>query len=234
MPSLQRQTLHRAIVEQLRDMIVNGTLEPGQKIPERELCEQFGISRTPFREALKVLATEGVIELLPQRGARVSVLTDAEIQDLFPIIAALEALAGELACGSITDAEIMRIGALHRDMMEAYQRRDHIQYSRCNHAIHITIFEATRNAELLSLYRTLELRIRNIRHTVRQQAPDWALAVSDHEAMLEAICDRDGARLAQIMRRHVLNTATAVRNSVGAMDGISANPDPENTAKIDH
>ena len=90
----------------MRKMVVLGELEPGAKIPEKELCVRFGISRTPLREALKVLATKGLIELLPQRGARVATITDEELSELFPTIAALEALAGGLACIHATKAEL--------------------------------------------------------------------------------------------------------------------------------
>ncbi|KIZ41969.1 GntR family transcriptional regulator, partial [Rhodopseudomonas palustris] len=198
----------------LRDMIVTGELAPGQKIPERQLCLRFGISRTPLREALKVLAAEGMVELLPQRGARVAVITPAELTELFPIIASIEALAGELACVHISDPQIAAIEDTHRAMVAAFERDEPIEYARLNHAIHMALFEAAQNRALLSLYKMLELRIRNIRHTVRQLPEDWRIAVDDHERMVRALRRRDAATLAKVMRQHVLNTAQAVRHAL--------------------
>lgn len=195
-------------------MIVSGELEPGQKISEKELCTRFDISRTPVREALKALAVEGMVELLPQRGARVMTITDDELNELFPIIACVEALAGELACEHITSSQLAEIKVIHDDMMVAYAKEERLEYSRLNRDIHFAIFRSTQNASLLALYQNLELRIRNIRHTVRQGSEDWLQAVRDHEEMFEALTQRDKTRLASIMRRHVMGTAATVRRSI--------------------
>ncbi|MDQ1902168.1 GntR family transcriptional regulator [Paracoccus sp. WLY502] len=159
-PPFARATLHSQIADELRNMIVDGKLAPGQKIPEKELCEAFDISRTPLREALKVLATEGLVELLPQRGARVSVITEAELAEL---------------------------KGLHRQMVAAYELRDNLEYARLHRKIHLSIFEAAGNGALQILYSNMELRIRNIRHTVRQSDEDWARVVQDHEKILSAL-----------------------------------------------
>lgn len=219
-PPFARATLHSQIAEELRTMIVDGKLAPGQKIPEKELCEAFDISRTPLREALKVLATEGLVELLPQRGARVSVITEAERQELFPIIAALEALAAELACRNMTDAELAELKGLHRQMVAAYDRRDNLEYARLNRKIHLSIFEAARNGALQMLYSNMELRIRNIRHTVRQSDEDWARAVQDHEKILTVLEARDEGLCAKVLRDHVMRTADAVRDAL-SMAGLA-------------
>ena len=211
---IRRRTLHSEIVDHLRELIVSGELAPGQKIPEKALCERFDISRTPLREALKALAAEGMIELLPQRGARVVTISDEELQELFPIIASIEALAAELACDRIDATQIEAIQGLHEQMLVAYQAGLTLEYSRLNRAIHFAIFEAAGNASLLTLYRNLELRIRNIRHTVRQNPKDWKLAVKDHEKIFDALMARDGKRLAKVMRQHVMNTAGTVRHSI--------------------
>src|SRR3984893_13869681 len=109
-------SLHADIVNELRDFIVEGHLTPGIRVPERELCEKFKISRTPLREALKVLAAEGLIELLPNRGARVRQFSEADIRDLFEVISGLDFVAGRMACARITDTEIAEIEKLHLEM----------------------------------------------------------------------------------------------------------------------
>src|SRR3954466_15807465 len=98
--------LHEEVVGRIRDILLDGEIPPGARIPERELCDRLQISRTPLREALKVLAAEGLVQLLPHRGSRAAKLTDQDMRDLFEVCQGLEALAGELACERITDAEI--------------------------------------------------------------------------------------------------------------------------------
>ncbi|MBT3307663.1 MAG: GntR family transcriptional regulator, partial [Alphaproteobacteria bacterium] len=96
-----RASLHDGVVDAVRTMIFDGELIGGQRVPEKLICETLSISRTPLREALKVLASEGLLVLLPNRGARISRLTTADVDDMFPVMGALEALAGELACEKI-------------------------------------------------------------------------------------------------------------------------------------
>src|SRR5260370_40015061 len=145
-PSILRRSLHDELAKRLRDMIVDGALKPAQKVPEAELCVRFGVSRTPMREALKVLASEGLITLLPNRGAVVAKITQQEIKELFPIMGALEALAGELACAKIDDRGLAEIRRLHEKMVDHYERGDWLHYSKLNRAIHQAIFAAAAHA----------------------------------------------------------------------------------------
>src|ERR1700730_2628641 len=138
-------SLHADIVNELRDFIVEGHLAPGIRIPERELCEKFGISRTPLREALKVIAAEGLIELLPNRGARVRQFSEADIRNLFEVLSGLDFVAGRLACARITDQAIAAIEKLHLEMYTHYLRRELVDYFRINQKIHQGIVDAAGN-----------------------------------------------------------------------------------------
>src|SRR5260370_145954 len=124
----------------------------GGRVPERQLCAMFGISRTPLREALKVLASEGLVDLLPNRGARVRQLSEHELGELFDVMGGLEGLAGRLACENITDEEIAGIERLHYAMYGFYLHRDMHGYFQINQLIHQKIVEASRNATLLATY----------------------------------------------------------------------------------
>ena len=101
--TINRRYLHDEVASRLRELILSGDLEPKARVNELELSERFGISRTPLREAVKILATEGLLELLPNRGARVASLSVSEIEDVIEVVAGLEATAGDLACRVITD-----------------------------------------------------------------------------------------------------------------------------------
>src|SRR5699024_7083655 len=109
MEEIRQSFLYDEAARRIRTMIPDGQLEPGTRVPERQLCERFGISRTPLREALKVLAAEGFVELLPNRGARVVRLSRRMLEDTFDVMSALEALSGELACKRISSDEFETI-----------------------------------------------------------------------------------------------------------------------------
>src|ERR1700758_3151060 len=120
--------LHEETVAHVRTMLLEGEIPPGARIPERELCEQLKISRTPLREALKVLAAEGLVQLLPNRGSRAARLTDKDVRDLFEVCQGLEALAGELACERIGEAQLAEIENAHADMARHHRDGDLTRY----------------------------------------------------------------------------------------------------------
>lgn len=218
MAPIERQSLHDAVTGRIRDMIVEGAYPPGSRLPERVLCETLGISRTPLREALKVLASEGLLDLAPNRGARVAGLTAADVDELFPVMGALEALAGELACARITDTEIAEIRALHYQMVLHHTRGERPPYFELNQKIHEKILDAARNPTLTAAYGNLSGRIRRARYTANIDTARWAQAVAEHEEMLEALGARDGARLAEILKRHLHNKCETVKAALTAAE----------------
>ncbi len=219
-----RASLHEELVARLRDLIVEGELTPGARVPERTLCQRFGVSRTPLREALKVLASDGLLELLPNRGATVARLTAADLDEMFPVMGALEALAGELACARISDAELAEIRALHYQMALHHTRGELPQYFGLNQRIHEAIMDAARNATLSRMYRSLAGRIRRARYVANMSQARWDQAVAEHEAILAALEKRDGPALAQMLERHLRNKCETVKESFlvdddGSRDG---------------
>ena len=210
MPKVERQQLHDAVIEHLRSFIVEGMLEPGKKLNERELCEMLGISRTPLREALKVLASEWLIDISPNRGASVSKMSEAELRETFEVMSGLEAFSGELACERITAAEIAEIKALHYAMLACRSQNDLAGYYSRNQAIHDKINEAARNTALRQIYITVNRRLQALRFRSNFQIPKWDSAIHDHDEMLKALDARDGKRLSAILRQHLLEKRDAV------------------------
>lgn len=184
-------------------MINDGTLEPGIRVPEKKLCEQFGISRTPLREALKVLASEGFVELLPNRGARVVQLTRRTLEDTLQVTSALEGLSGDLACLHASAQEIESIRALHNEMLAHYRRDDLATYFMANRRIHESIVAAARNPILLDMYQNLNERVRRFRFSARMTPEHWARVVDEHEKIIEALEQRDAEQLGMLLRRHL-------------------------------
>jgi DNA-binding GntR family transcriptional regulator len=180
------------------------------KLNERQLCETLGISRTPLREALKVLAAEGLIDISPNRGAAVARMSEAEIREAFEVLSGLEAFSGELACERITDEEVEQIRALHAAMLECSARNDLPGYYSRNQQIHDRINLAARNQVLRQTYLSVNRRVQALRLRSNLKAPKWASAIEDHEQMLLALQGRDGARLGRILRQHLLDKRDAI------------------------
>jgi DNA-binding GntR family transcriptional regulator len=201
--TVSARLLHAAATDRLRDMIVQGDPAPGAKLNERVLCERLGISRTPLREAFKTLASEGLVALLPNRGAIVTPLTLATVREVFEVLSALEALAGDLACRHASDAQIAEIRALHFQMLAAHARGDRVQYFQHNQAIHFAIVACGGNATLAATYRNLNANVRRARYLANLSPQRWDKAVREHEQLLAALAARDGPRLQRLLVEHL-------------------------------
>jgi DNA-binding GntR family transcriptional regulator len=200
------RTLHGDLLAGLRDLINQGDLPPGARVPERALCERFGVSRTPLREALKVLAAEGLVELRPNRGARIATLGDDHLEHLFEVIAALEAEGGRLACERITPDALAEIQGLHYRMYAHFLRRELPEYFALNQSIHGAILRAAANPVLEATYNSLAGRITRARYMSNRMRPDrWQRAMDEHDAILAALVARDGAALGPLLAQHLRN-----------------------------
>ncbi len=201
--SIPRQALHQEVAVRLRQRIIEGEIAPGCKLNERELSELLNVSRTPLREAIKMLASEGLVELLPNRGAVAAQLSTQDVVDTFEVIAGLEGQSGELAAARILDAELAEIRALHYEMLAAYTRRNLSAYYRLNAGIHEKINLAARNPVLAHTYRTVNARLQALRFRSNFDDRKWAQAVQDHEQMVERLAARDGPGMRAVMIRHL-------------------------------
>ena len=207
---ISRAALHEQVADRLRSMLIEGRIAPGAKLNERELCEQLGVSRTPLREAIKLLAAEGLVDLLPNRGAVAVKLTEADVLNTFEVLAMMEGMAGELAAQRITEPELAELRALHYEMMACYARRDLSGYYRLNAQIHTGINEAARNPVLAGSYRSINARVQSLRFRTNQDEAKWKSAVQEHEQMIEALQAHDAAALRQVLTAHVLRKRDTV------------------------
>lgn len=207
---IDRRPLHEEVVDRLRLMITEGELEPGARLNERVLCERLGVSRTPLREAFKVLAAERLIELNPNRGASVVALSRQNVVELFELMGALEGLSGQLAAERRTEAELAEIRALHFEMLAAHSRRELPAYYDLNRRIHLAISRAARNAMLAETYDSVNTRIQNLRFRSNFNQVKWDHAVCEHQQMLEALERRDAPALRAALELHLRNKRDAV------------------------
>jgi len=206
-----RTALAVEITNRLRQMILEGQLDPGEKINEKRLTEQFGVSRTPLREALKVLASEGLLNLIPHRGAVITRQSDAELDEVFRVLAALEGLAGELAAEQADDSTLQEIVRLTQDLRRSFEQSDRPTYFRINQAIHNAILAATGNDTLMRSHELLAFRVQRARYQANLTPDRWRAAVEEHEAIAEALLARDAARCSRLMHDHLLQKFASIR-----------------------
>ena len=203
---IARRSLHDQVVGRVRDLIIDGTLTPGTRIHEGQLCAKLGISRTPLREALKFLASEGLIELVASRGAIVRRFDAKDVRDMLDVLAVLEAFAARLACRVATDAQIAGVRAIHDRMVDRYAVRDRLEYFKLNQQIHSAFLRLAGNAALEEAHASIQSRMKRIRYIGNEEPPKWAAALAEHEEMMRALEARDGEALAGVVTRHLENT----------------------------
>jgi len=201
--SMPRAALHEQVAQRLRQMLVEGYISPGAKLNERELSVELKVSRTPLREAIKMLAAEGLVELLPNRGAIAVELSEADILNTFEVMAGLEGQSGELAAQRITESELAEIRAMHYEMMAAYTRRDLSNYYRLNAAIHRAINAAARNPVLTATYNQVNARLQALRFRSNQDGEKWKRAMQEHEQMIEALSAHDSVAMRAVLVDHL-------------------------------
>lgn len=212
-----RRSLHDEVVDRLRDMILDGQFEEGARLRGQQLCEQLGISRTPLREAFKVLESEGLLELLPNRGARVPQLSLNELEQMFEVMAGLDGLAGEFACQRITDEEVEKIRQLHDAMVSCFHRNDLLQLFKIDQEIHQRIVQAARNDILLSYHSGLAARMRRARFMGARHDAQQRSLMEDHMEMIKALSERDGTKLRRIMREHIRKKGVIARAAIAGV-----------------
>lgn len=207
---IPRAALHEQVAHRLRQMLVENRILPGAKLNERELSEVLSVSRTPLREAIKMLAAEGLVELLPNRGAIAVELSEADVLNTFEVMSGLEAQSGELAALRITQAELDEIKAMHYEMLAAYTRRDLPAYYRLNAAIHGAINAAAKNPVLTATYKQVNARLQALRFRSNQDGEKWSAAVKEHDLMIEALSARDPVAMRSVLTSHLNNKLNVV------------------------
>lgn len=222
--SLARPALAVELTDRLRNMIMEGELKAGEKIPERMLTERFGVSRTPVREAVKVLAAEGLVVLVQNRGAVVARLTVSELEEVFPVLAALEGVAGELACAHASDEEIAAVRRMNEEMHRAFDAGDRPLYFTLNQRIHSTILAAARNATLANQHQLVARRASRARYQANLTGSRWSQALAEHDMIVEALEARDGERLGRLMKEHMEHKLVSLKPHIA---GGGAADEPE-------
>lgn len=213
-----RGMMHADVATRLREMILTGELAPGARLNERVLCDSLQVSRTPLREAFRVLAAEKLVALHPNRGASVVALSATDIRNLFEVMVSLEGLSGALAAQRATDAQIAEVRALHFEMLAAHARDDLPAYYRLNRQIHEALNRAAGNPALTETYDSINIRIQHLRFRSNFNRDKWDAAVRQHGLMIDALTRRDGVALQALLEQHLIDKRDAVLAAMAATE----------------
>ncbi len=209
-----RRSLALDVADTLRELILLGKLAPGVPVRERDLSEAFGISRTPLKEALRILENEGLIVYGPTRRPRVADPSLDEINDWLRVQGALEALAGELACELASDEQLMQIERVNASIKEAYDASGQLEAFRMDMRFHEAIVTASGNAALAETHATYNARLWRVRFLSSQRAASRDATRREHLDIVEALRARDGAAAGKVLQKHL---RTAEKNIAAAL-----------------
>lgn len=212
--SIVRRSLHDEVVDTLREMIVTGTLQPGDRIVEKDLSEQLGVSRTPIREAIKILTLDGLVESQAHRGAVVKPLESEDIENLFDVIAVLEALAAELAAKLLSPRDLKKLETLHARMRKAFDSGNRDRYFQLNSDIHDFLVAHCGNAILFETRDRLMLRARRGRYLAISSNERWAEAMQQHDDLMDALRGGDSETASKVWRAHLKMTGDVLMQSL--------------------
>jgi len=204
---IPRRSLQAEVVSRLREEIVEGVWAPGMRLQERVLCERYGVSRSPLREACQVIASEGLLELQPNRGAVVTRPTLTDALENMEIITALQTLAIRRACKHASDEQLAQIERIHQQMQKCTERGEIVPFFELNNDIHRAIVNASGNSALVAMHDHAERHITRLQNLsgAREAAPSMAMA--EHEGFIGALLRRDAQTASAALETH-LNTVT--------------------------
>ncbi|MFA7270076.1 MAG: GntR family transcriptional regulator [Sterolibacterium sp.] len=202
--SLASPALYQQVAEQLRTRIFAHQLPPGSWLDEQALAQEYGISRTPMREALKVLASEGLVTLKPRRGCYVTELSEQDLDEIFPVMALLEGRCAALATQKAGADDLSRLAAIHEQLEEHARNGDADRFFELNHGFHAALQELAGNRWLSQLIDDTRKMLKLTRRDSLRLAGRLKQSLAEHRALLKAIRQRDANLAGQLMHEHLL------------------------------
>ena len=206
---IARTSLHAEVTARLRSLIVESHIKPGERVPELDISKDMGVSRTPIREALKVLASEGLVELLPLRGAVVKTFSAKDAADMLEVMGMLESFAAQKACQA-DQKRIDHVLAMHEKMKGLYNKGKRPEYFELNQKIHDALVDMADNESLTMVHNTLSKRMRSLRYSGNSTPDHWRGALDDHELIAQALSQRDTKKIKKAVEAHFENTIKRV------------------------
>ncbi len=214
--------LYQEVAERLRQRIFSHELPPGTWVDEQALAEQYGISRTPLREALKVLASEGLVTLKPRRGCYVTEISERDLDEVFSVMSMLEGECARVSAAHASDTELGRLRAIHAGLERAAAEKDIDGFFEANQAFHLALQEIADNRWLLNVIEDLRKVIKLSRHHSLFSEGRLEQSLAEHRAILDALLARNAEQAEQRMRAHILSGRAALARIADARVPASA------------
>lgn len=206
--------LRELVFESLREAIIGGQLRPGERMMEIQLAEEMGVSRTPVREAIRKLELEGLVVMIPRKGAYVAGLSLKDITDVFEIRRAVEGLAAELAAERITDDELETLERYLVIIAEQIEEGDLNKVVETDTKFHTLLYQASRNNRLTQIINNLREQIQRFRTTSLAYPGRMKNALEEHRRIVEAISSRDGEQARRIAQEHIENAENSMMSMI--------------------
>ena len=196
--------LRDVVVNTLRDAILTGKLVPGERLMENQLAEKLGVSRTPVREALRMLELENLVELVPRKGAQVLDMSEKDIVNILEVRSALEGLATSLACKKMTKEDLQQLKNLEVDFEKAVADSDVERFVDIDEDFHDLIFMATENDKLINIFRNLRIQLYRYRMAqAKNNDTSMSTIVAHHRSIIRAIENHDSEDGASVAQGHI-------------------------------
>ena len=203
--------LRDVVFNTLRDSILTGEMKPGERLMEIHLANRLGVSRTPIREAIRMLEQEGLAVTIPRRGAEVAKMTEKDMQDVLQVREALDELAASIACELITEEELEKLAEAKQEFEEATQTRDLKRIAETDVVFHDIIYQATRNPKLVNILNNLREQMYRYRVEYLKDEKNYPVLLKEHQQMVEGFREKNKELVTESMRKHVTNQAVAVK-----------------------
>lgn len=197
--------LRDVVFNTLRTAIITGEFAPGERLMEISLAERLGVSRTPVREAIRKLELEGLVVMIPRRGAEVARITEAGLKEVLEVRCAIEELAVELACRRSDKESLKQLREAHQKFVDAVERGDTLEITNQDEAFHECIFAMSRNKRLVQVVHNLKEQMFRYRMEYVKDVSYHKELIREHEKLLDAICQGQEEEAREIMKHHIQN-----------------------------
>lgn len=218
--------LREVVFNILRQAIITGQFKPGERLMEISLAKSLGVSRTPVREAIRMLDQEGLVDMVPRKGAQVSRITEKNLRDIVEIRTVLEEYAVGVSCHRISDEDLNTLTAIHRDFIRIVSEGDEQKIAQQDERFHDALFQAAGNKRLLSILCNLREQFFRFRLEYIKDMNQRSVLIREHTELIDAIRNRDEGRARQIMHEHLMNLQNAVLDKIKQDEPVNKGGDP--------
>lgn len=206
--------LRDVVFNTLREAILKGELKPGERLMELQLAARLGVSRTPIREAIRMLEQEGLAVTVPRKGAEVAKMTEKDMEDVLIIRMALDELAVQLACDQIDEEQFKQLQVARRNFESCIQSGDVKKIALADVEFHDRIYQATGNTKLITMLNNLREQMYRYRVEYLKDERNYPTLIKEHQSLVEGIRRKDKEFVTVVMKKHVDNQAAAVKQMI--------------------